>query len=134
MLDWFFSQGFQSFCLVSIGAITGSVFRFFSLGYLSSVFRYKYLGTLIVNLVASFFLGLGLSFQFNSAIASISVPPIILFFCVGFLGSLSTFSAFIIELIDILLAYKLRQFILFSLISLFGGLLAVLAGLLLGGV
>ena len=134
MLHWFFSQGFQFCFLVAVGAISGSVLRFSLLDYFSSVLPSKYWGTLIVNLVATFFLGLMLGLHSNLTIDSINSSPLILLFGVGFLGSLSTFSTFILELIDILLTYKWRQFFSLSLTSLFGGLFAALAGLLLGRV
>ena len=134
MLHWFVSQGFHFCFLVAVGAISGSVLRFSLLDYFSSVLPYKYWGTLIVNVVATFFLGFRLGLHSHLVTDSINSSPLILLFGVGFLGSLSTFSTFILELIDILLSYKFRQFFFLSLASLFGGLCAALAGLLLGGV
>ncbi|WP_414153528.1 CrcB family protein [Prochlorococcus sp. MIT 1307] len=55
-----------------------------------------------------------------------------LFGCVGFLGSMSTFSSFISDLINTFLVKRWRQFLLVVLFSLVGGALAMAAGVILG--
>ena len=128
-------EGFKSFFLLSIGAIAGCWIRMHLTSFFGSIFSAKYWGTLLVNIFATFFLGLFIALQSHSGFTSVSdTSPLFIFICVGFLGSLSTFSTFILELLDILLDRRWKVFLPLSLCSLFGGFLAALAGLTLGNV
>jgi CrcB protein len=60
--------------------------------------------------------------------------PLFLFACVGFLGSLSTFSTFIIDLIKTFLDKKLKLCFGLAFFSVFAGLLLALLGLAFGDV
>ncbi len=133
MFDWVFLQDSQSVFLVAFGAIIGSFTRFFLFNYFSTALRSKYLGTFLINITATFFLGFVFALYSNRLTYSANTSPIILLVCVGFLGSLSTFSTFIIELVNILLSSRWRLFINLALISLGAGMCAATAGLLLGG-
>tara|TARA_Y100001968_G_C19402722_1_gene741923 strand:+ start:807 stop:1025 length:219 start_codon:yes stop_codon:yes gene_type:complete len=50
-------------------------------------------------------------------------PNLFLLINVGFLGSLSTFSSFILDLLEDLLNYRLRSFVVMLLSSIFGCLI-----------
>ena len=95
---------------VSIGAILGANIRIKIQNQLKYLNLNKYFFILIINTAASFFLGLFLSIleKFNSFISSYQL---VLFFSIGFLGSLSTFSSFVYDLFDLCLQLKCFVFI-----------------------
>ncbi len=124
---------FQSFCLVGIGAITGSWIRMRLANLIASISSIKYLGTVIINLFSAFCLGLVFAFLPFSDNSSVNkTTPIFLLICVGFLGSLSTFSTFVLDLLNLLLKSNWRQSLFLVLFSVLGGLFAVALGLVLG--
>ena len=116
--------------LVSFGAILGANTRFIMLSKLEKLNISKNFFILIINTFASFFLGLFLSLmeQFNSFIYSYQL---LLFFSVGFLGSLSSFSSFVYDLFDLCLQLKLSRALKLFAISLFLGIIAFVFGFLL---
>ena len=124
---------FRSFFFLSVGAIVGSSTRMYLTSFFSSIFSVKHWATFVVNIAAAFLLGLFVAL--NSRLGNNSFDnnsPLVLFICVGFLGSLSTFSAFINDLLNILLEQRWKKFFGFSLCSLLGGLIAAFAGLAFG--
>tara|TARA_B100000579_G_scaffold80644_1_gene62776 strand:- start:534 stop:908 length:375 start_codon:yes stop_codon:yes gene_type:complete len=116
--------------LVSFGAILGANTRFIILSKLEKLNLSKYYFILIINTFASFFLGLFLSLieQFNSFFYSYQI---FLFFSVGFLGSMSSFSAFVYDLFDLYLQSQLSRALKFFTISLLLGIIAFSFGFLL---
>ena len=122
----------RSIFLLSIGAIFGSWARMHLTSSFALIFSSKYWATCSVNIASAFFLGLFLSFQSHSGLNFSDNNSLSIFVCVGFLGSLSTFSTFIIDLLNILLNQRWKQFLSLSLCSLFGGLIAAFVGLSLG--
>ena len=117
--------------LVSIGAILGANLRFKIHNKLEKINLSKDFVILIINTFASFSLGLFISIseQFSSFIYSYQL---ILFFSIGFLGSLSTFSSFAYDLFDLCLQLKFfRAFKLF-IISISLGISSFAFGFLLG--
>ena len=130
-----FLETSKSFVLVGCGAITGSWIRMYLYEFFGKILPSKYWGTMIVNILAAFFLGFFLALDSHSKSGPFpNTSPSYLFACVGFLGSLSTFSTFIFELFNTLLAYRWRQFWCLAIFSLTGGLVAVAAGFILGNV
>ena len=116
---------------ISLGAILGANTRFRIHSKLEKLNISKDFLILIINTFASFSFGLFLSIIEQLRYLSYSYQ-LILFFSIGFLGSLSTFSAFVYDLFDLCLQFKfLRAFKLF-LISLSFGLIAFTVGFLLG--
>tara|TARA_Y100001968_G_scaffold123220_1_gene112165 strand:+ start:810 stop:1169 length:360 start_codon:yes stop_codon:yes gene_type:complete len=116
---------------VSLGAILGANTRFKMYSKLEKSKFSKDLYTLLINSFASFLLGLFLSImeKFNSFIYSYQL---ILFFSVGFLGSLSTFSSFVYDLFDLCLQFKFLRAIKLFIVSLSIGIFAFVFGCLLG--
>ena len=133
MFDW--SSSFEAALLIGIGAILGSGMRMYLSKAFSVMFDGKYWGTFFVNITAAFFLGLFLA---------LNAPPGKLFLenssalfdvvCVGFLGSLSTFSSFIGDLLTYCLNNDWQKFFYLTLLSVCSGLLAVGIGVFLGNV
>jgi CrcB protein len=89
----------------------------------------KHWATFGVNITASFALGL------IAALAGRCGPghQISLLLATGFLGSLSTFSTFMVELLQSWLAGFRRQTLWLMVGSVLTGLLAVAAGMVIGG-
>ena len=116
--------------LVSFGAMLGANTRFIILSKLEKSNLSKDFFILIINTLASFFLGFSLSLieQFNSFIYSYQL---LLFLSVGFLGSLSSFSSFIYDLFDLYLQSKLTRALRLFTISLLLGIIAFAFGFLL---
>tara|TARA_B100000579_G_C22725488_1_gene801528 strand:+ start:249 stop:623 length:375 start_codon:yes stop_codon:yes gene_type:complete len=117
--------------LVSFGAILGANTRFKISNKLEKIPFRKGSSILIINIFSSFFLGLFLAIveQFSSFIY---YYQLLLFFSIGFLGSLSTFSSFIYDLFDLCLQLKLSRALELFIISSSMGILAFAFGFLLG--
>ena len=88
----------------------------------------KHWGTFLVNVIASFALGLVLALQ-ESCSASRGIALLI---GVGFFGSLSTFSTFAVELLNELRAGNALAAAGLALISIVAGVLAAATGYGLG--
>ena len=116
---------------ISLGAILGSNTRFKITSKLEKLNIRKDFLILIINTFASFSLGLFLSIieQFRSLSFSYQL---ILFFSVGFFGSLSTFSSFVYDLFEICLQLKFARAFNLFVISLSLGIIAFTFGFLLG--
>ena len=116
---------------ISLGAILGANTRFKIANNLKRTNQNNSFFVLRLNTFSSFSLGLFLSIidNFNS---NIYTYQLVLFFSIGFLGSLSTFSSFIYELFDLCLKFKFWRALNFSIISLSLGIIAFAFGFLLG--
>jgi len=116
--------------LVALGGVSGSWLRFKIAGFFQSILLRKYWGTCFVNLAASFSMGLLLVF-FPECHAFNYSNSVVLFIGVGFLGGLSTFSSFIMDLIQTFSYSHFRELFILTLCSIFGGLLTTYAGYIL---
>ena len=116
---------------VSIGAILGANSRFRIHNKLAKLNLNKYSLILIINTFSSFSLGLFLSVveQFR---AFNYYYQLVLFFSIGFFGSLSTFSSFIYDLFDLCLQLKFFRALKLFFISLSVGIIAFAFGFVLG--
>ncbi len=124
-------ENFQDFILIAIGAVLGANTRFIIYKKLDQLYVSKNYIVLSINICASFLLGLFLSIL--SQISSVDYSyKLVLFFSLGLLGSLSTFSAFIYDLYELFI--QLKFYIAFKLfiISITSGILAFAVGFLLG--
>jgi CrcB protein len=100
---------------VSFGAILGANLRFKIHNKLEKINLSKDFLILIINIFSSFCLGLFLSLE-EQLRALTYYYQLVLFFSIGFLGSLSTFSSFVYDIFDLCLQLKFfRAFKLFIL-------------------
>ena len=114
--------------LVGLGAIPGAWLRLKAVNHFEPMVPKKHWGTFLVNVIASFALGLVLALQ-ESCTASRGVALLV---GVGFFGSLSTFSTFAVELLNELRAGHVLAAAVLALISILAGVLAAAAGFCLG--
>ena len=114
--------------IVSLGAILGANTRFKIYNNSKNLNRYSYI--LITNTAASFLLGLFLSLleYFSSFIYSFKL---VLFFSIGFVGSLSTFSSFAYDLFELCLEFKFFKALKLFIISSSFGVIAFGVGFFL---
>ena len=120
----------EEILLVSLGAILGANSRYKILKKLQNTCLRRDYFILIINTFSCFCLGLFLSFieQFDSFMYSYQL---VLFFSIGFLGSLSSFSSFIYDLFDLCVQLKFSKAFNLFIISSFLGIIAFAFGLLL---
>jgi CrcB protein len=119
----------RSAVLVAIGAVPGAWLRFRLVNHFEPLLPRKHWATFGVNVVACFALGL------ISALERRCAPSqqLGLLLATGFLGSLSTFSTFSVELLQTWTAGQRRQALWLMGGSVAAGLLAVTAGMVIGG-
>ena len=114
--------------LVGLGAIPGAWLRLKVVNHLQPMVPKKHWGTFGVNVVACFALGLVLALNETCAAST----GIALLIGVGFFGSLSTFSTFVVELLNELRAGQRLTALVLALASIGAGLLACAVGYGLG--
>ena len=114
--------------LVGLGAIPGAWLRLKVVNHFEPMLPKKHWGTFLVNVIASFALGLVLALVERCSEST----GIALLMGVGFFGSLSTFSTFVVELLNKLRAGHVLAAAALALISIVAGVLAAAAGYGLG--
>ena len=117
--------------LVSLGALLGANSRFIIYTKLKKINLSKDYSITIINILSSFLLGLFLSSLPEIRSVSFS-DKLILFFLIGCLGSLSTFSTFVYDLLDICLKLNFSRALKIFILSLLLGVFALAFGLFLG--
>tara|TARA_B100000902_G_C27056411_1_gene786815 strand:- start:433 stop:807 length:375 start_codon:yes stop_codon:yes gene_type:complete len=117
--------------LVSFGALLGANFRFIIYEKLESKNLINDYRILIINTFASFFLGLFISLLPRISYFDYS-SQLVLFFSIGLLGSLSTFSTFIYDLVRILMKFEFFSALKLFFISISLGIIALAFGCFLG--
>tara|TARA_B100000427_G_C15277735_1_gene493915 strand:- start:296 stop:685 length:390 start_codon:yes stop_codon:yes gene_type:complete len=122
---------FQDIILISIGAVFGVNSRFLIYQKLKEININGKYSIFLINTFSSFFLGFFISI--SSKITSLNVSSqLVLFFVIGFLGSLSTFSTFIYDLFQLYREYKFLNAIKLFIFSYSLGTSALALGSLLG--
>ena len=117
--------------LVSFGAVLGANSRFIIYNKFDIININKNTKILLINTFASFLLGF--FFSVLLGISNLKFPyELGLFFSIGFLGSLSTFSTFIADLFELCIEFKFEKALKLFLISLTLGIVAFAFGYLLG--
>ena len=114
--------------LVAIGAVPGAWLRLRMVNHFEPMVPKKHWGTFTVNVLACFALGLVLALQESCSART----GIVLLIGVGFFGSLSTFSTFVVELMNELRAGRALAAAGLASASVLAGLLASAAGYGLG--
>tara|TARA_Y100001968_G_scaffold51674_1_gene42611 strand:- start:642 stop:1031 length:390 start_codon:yes stop_codon:yes gene_type:complete len=122
---------FQDILLVSIGAVFGVNSRFIIHQRFKQIDIKSDLITLLINTSSSFFLGLFISILTRIRSLNFS-SQLALFFLIGFLGSLSTFSTFVYDLLDLFLKSHFLRALKLFIFSFSLGIIALALGLLLG--
>ena len=119
--------------LVGLGAIPGAWLRLRVVNHFEPVVPRKHWGTFAVNLIAAFGLGLvaGLGVSGNCQ-PSTANGPLMLLVATGFFGSLSTFSTFVVELLQELRSGRALTALVLAVASIGAGLLACAVGYGLG--
>ncbi|MEI8047269.1 MAG: fluoride efflux transporter CrcB [Bacteroidota bacterium] len=115
--------------LVGTGGFLGTVSRFLTSRYFTMYFPSSFpLGTFVVNVIGCFLIGLiyGISEKGNFLNTEWR-----LFLTVGFCGGFTTFSAFAAENMAMLRDNEFFNFFLYTGSSIFVGLLATFAGIML---
>jgi CrcB protein len=119
------------FLLVCLGGALGAGARYavsgWSLRLLGSAFPW---GTLVVNVIGSFFLGLLMEAGLRTDVLS---PNLRIAIAVGVLGGFTTFSTFSYETLALLREGALRLGLLNVFVQIFGGLAAAFLGLAAAG-
>jgi len=112
--------------LVALGAVPGAWLRFQLVNRLEPLLPRRHWGTLVVNGIACFAIGLLAAMQDRIGPGA---PQLLLLLGTGFLGSFSTFAGFLTEWQTCLSRGQRRQALLLVLSSLLLGLLTCAAGL-----
>ena len=114
--------------LVALGAVPGALLRLRVVNHMEPMVPRKHWGTFIVNVFASFGLGLVMALQGDCG----SATGIALLLGTGFFGSLSTFSTFAVELLNELRSRHVVEVLSLALASLVFGLIAAALGFSIG--
>ena len=119
------------FLLISLGAVFGANTRFIIYKRIERINIDKNFIILLINSFSSFFLGLFLSFLSQASSFSYSYQ-LGLFFSIGLLGSLSSFSSFTYDLYKLLIKFKYFRALQLFITSLIAGILFFTVGFILG--
>lgn len=111
---------------IALGSVIGAWLRWGISLRFNSVFENIPFGTVIVNLIGAFIIGLAVSFFSNSSIS----PNYKLFVVTGFCGALTTFSTFSVEIVALLQASKFEYAISTIAIHVIGSLIFTVLGIL----
>ena len=114
--------------LVGLGAIPGAWLRLKVVNHFQPMVPKRHWGTFLVNVLACFALGLVLALNETCTTSS----GVALLMGVGFFGSLSTFSTFVVELLNELRSGQVLTALVLALSSIGVGLLASALGYGLG--
>ena len=98
----------QDIILIAIGALFGVSSRFLIYQKLNEININRKFSIFLINIFSCFFLGFFISISSNVKSLNVS-SQLALFFVIGFIGSLSTFSTFIYDLFELCREYKFLE-------------------------
>ncbi|CAM4014667.1 fluoride efflux transporter CrcB [Lederbergia lenta] len=111
--------------LIAIGGFLGAISRYWTANMFRAFTKLPtYSATLTVNLIGSFLLGIVLALHLHAETK--------LFFGIGFLGSFTTFSTFVVENMTLAKENNWRNVIMYILISVIGGVILAFIGMIIG--
>ncbi len=111
---------------VAIGGALGATLRYLTSISFNYFFYYSFIGTLCINIIGSFFIGI-LVYYMKSK--EISEEFIKYFFIIGLLGSFTTFSAFSLENTELIIDNKYLLTFIYIMLSLMLCIFAAYLGL-----
>ena len=117
---------FIYFIYVAGGGALGASLRFLISSICKVYFPYFPIGTLIVNIIGSFFIGLLANYLNSKEISELFLKYFII---IGLLGSFTTFSAFSIETVELIKEGKVSFSLLYILLSFIFCIFAAFLGL-----
>ncbi len=121
---------FHNVLAVGLGGLLGSILRYVSVKTIDQyLVKNFFIGTLTVNIIGSFILGILAGVALKRADLSESTR---LFIGVGFCGGFTTFSAFALENINLINDKQIGTTLLYIGASVILGVLAVLFGIWIG--
>lgn len=113
--------------IIGLGGFLGSIARYLSQEFVNKVFSSQIpLGTLVVNILGSFIIGLVLALSEESNLIRDELK---FFLAAGFCGGFTTFSAFAYQNANLLRNGLYFHFFLYVSASVIVGVLAVIAGI-----
>jgi len=112
---------------VAVGGAIGAILRFLLSRFIGSTFSMVFpLGTFIVNMSGSFFIG----FLYTIFDKIIATPEIRAFILIGLIGAFTTFSTFVLETFNLFKDGEILQGFLNIFLSQIGGLLSLFLGII----
>ena len=114
--------------LVATGGATGAILRYILTNLSKTVFMSSLYGTLTVNIIGCFLIGYLITSDFSKNINDNFVK---FFLIIGLLGSFTTFSAFSLEVVDLIISKKNLIALLYISISIFVCILFAYLGMLI---
>ena len=123
------NENLINFILISFGAILGANLRFLITTKISLFGENKATRVLLVNLIASFIIGLSIPIMLNNNLSS--NQNLTFLFLIGFIGSLSTFSTFINDLYELTFKKNFKTSTILIFLSILLGLIFLYMGYLL---
>tara|TARA_B100001123_G_C14954827_1_gene885210 strand:+ start:102 stop:470 length:369 start_codon:yes stop_codon:yes gene_type:complete len=112
---------------IATGGAVGSILRFIVSYFCKIYFQNFPIGTLLVNILGSFLIGLFISYLNNKDISEVFIKY---FLIVGLLGAFTTFSSFAIEVIQLYEQNDKILSILYICLSIILSILAAYIGLI----
>lgn len=117
---------FSNFLFVGVGAALGAWLRWILTYFFSTLDPSLPHGTLAVNLIGGLLIGLSYAAMQSSAIEVSEEVRLIL--NVGFLGALTTFSTYSLEILHLFLRGEVIMAVIFTLLNVLGALLFCFLG------
>ncbi len=121
------SDAIQTFLLLSIGSILGANLRMEIIHRFKDAYLFKGANIIFINLVSSLILGFIVGLH-QKNFYLINNNNFILFFNIGFLGSLSTFSSFLFQIFSKVMVGKISDAFFIAFFSIFSGLILTYFG------